>query len=118
MSQQEVISLARTLGVEVPGDFQSMDDTAAPAGSDATMDTTDNAGNELDTAFIADNSINRSAIDQFDSSAVAAMDASADSPTQQDSSHDDTISAFCAVTGADPTAAGHLLEVRACYFSC
>jgi hypothetical protein len=118
MSQQEVINLARTLGVEVPGDFQNMDDTPAPSGSDAAMDTSDTAGNELDTAFIADNSINRSAIDQSDSSAVAAMDASADSPTQQDSSHDDTISAFCAVTGADPTAAGHLLEVRACSFSC
>lgn len=108
MSEQEVISLARTLGVEVPSSLHDETESGETNVAAGGMDTTVSEPNEdLDTAFVADSSIDVTQADD-----TGANNSTAEAPAENDSSHDDTISAFCSITGAEPSAAQHLLEVR------
>lgn len=119
MDANDVVLLARAMGIDVPESeavrtsnyFDVLAQEDANEGEDNEMESSaNNSGtqqlvSDLDTAFIADNStLDNVAADLNDQSMSAT-------PAADDHSHDDVISTFCAITGSNPTDAGHFLEV-------
>ncbi len=127
MDQSDIILLARAMGIDVPDGeavstsnyFDVLAQEDANDDEEGEMESSpmytsgvQPSASDLDTAFIADNSTldnvtNDSNNQTMDSTPAAAAD---------DHSHDDVISTFCAITGSNPTDAGHFLEVRYCAF--
>lgn len=121
MDQSDIILLARAMGIEVPESeavstsnyFDVLAQEDANENDDGEMDSSINvtgtqpSASDLDTAFIADNSTLDNVTGGLNDQTSSAT------PTADDHSHDDVISTFCAITGSNPTDAGHFLEV--CY---
>jgi 2-keto-3-deoxy-L-rhamnonate aldolase RhmA len=101
MSYADLADLARTLGVDVPEEEHDMNVTSA-------IETTgaEDEAHGLNTAFVAE----EDDISQSEQTTGAAAGAEG-AAEEDDHTHDDTISAFCSVTGGEPSAARHLLEV-------
>jgi hypothetical protein len=102
MSYADLADLARTLGVDVPE--QEHEHEAMNVTSGGVPATTEDESLGLDTAFIAEEG------EVLPSGQTAGAEAGAS--TEDDHTHDDTISAFCSITGGEPSAARHLLEVN------
>lgn len=115
MDQGDIILLARAMGIDVPGgeaddqaddmDDDVNDDGAADNEDYGIDDTNADEQADLDTAFMVDQTL-------ADAEAGASAATAENVPSSSDdNSHDAIISAFCDITGSDPTSAGHFLEV-------
>jgi hypothetical protein len=101
MSYADLADLARTLGVDVPEqEHEALNVTSGGGPTGAEEEP-----HGLDTAFIAEEG------DILPSGQTAGAETGA-SAEENDHTHDDTISAFCSITGGEPSAARHLLEVK------
>jgi len=123
MDQGDIILLARAMGIEVPGEDADgaagsdyMDDGTA-ADEDYGMDeANDDEQADLDTAFMVDQTLADAEVNN--ATATETTSTTDDAPSAlEDNSHDAIISAFCDITGSDPTSAGHFLEVGLCPLS-
>ena len=122
MDQSDVILLARAMGIDVPDGepvstsnyFDVLAQEDANDDEEGEMESSpiyasggQPSASDLDTAFIADNSTLDNVTNDSNDQTMASTPAAADDP-----SHDDVISTFCAITGSNPTDAGHFLEVN------
>lgn len=119
MDESDIILLARAMGIDVPESeavstsnyFDVLAQEHANEDEEGEMDSSVNvtgaqaSASDLDTAFIADNSTLDNVTSDLNDQAPSAT------PAADDHSHDDVISTFCAITGSNPTDAGHFLEV-------
>ena len=109
MTPEEVVGIAMTLGIEVPesalSEATATDYTEQQPSDSMLVDTS----TELNTAFLSDQSHLNVTMPEVDN--TPQMMEETTPAAEGDSSHDDTISAFCSITGSDPTSAGHFLEV-------
>ena len=122
MDQSDVILLARAMGIDVPDGepvstsnyFDVLAQEDANDDEEGEMESSpiyasggQPSASDLDTAFIADKSTLDNVTNDSNDQTMASTPAAADDP-----SHDDVISTFCAITGSNPTDAGHFLEVN------
>ncbi len=111
MDAGDVVLLARTLGIEVPGgEIENVGETEMAENEMETETNVEQSGS-CNTAFIADDSALNDTLNDLNSRNDAGVQLVASDPTEEDNSHDGIISAFCDITGSDLESAGHLLEV-------
>jgi len=128
MDQSDIILLARAMGIDVPDGeavstsnyFDVLAQEDANDDEEGEMESSpmytsggQPSASDLDTAFIADNSTLDNVTNDSNDQTMASTPAAAD-----DHSHGDVISTFCAITGSNPTDAGHFLEVHYSAFLC
>lgn len=114
MDAGDIVLLARTLGIEVPGGENDVAGTVGEseiAENDMETETNAEQSESFNTAFIADSSVLNNTVNGLNSRNGAGVNSVAVAPAEEDNSHDGIISAFCDITGSDLESAGHLLEV-------